>query len=117
MFYKTVLILVLLFLAWIAYRLILRRVESNRQRSAFNLVFEKFDGTKPNLTISSSYSYPSFKLIFKTKEDMDKAQMEGLIKQFTVKIQEICQLPSDAGREAWSFDAERAIYATYEGKS
>src|SRR5512141_1825803 len=112
MFSKVVLIFVLLFLAWIAYRLILHRIESNRQRSAFNLVFEKFDSTKPNLIISSSYSYPHFELIFKTKEDMEKAQREGFIKQFTVRIQEICQLPSEAGRKAWPFDAERAIYAT-----
>ena len=116
MFYKIVLILVLLSLAWLAYRLILHRVEFNRQKSAFNLVFKKFDGSKPKLEIGNSYGYPSFKLIFKTKEDMDKAQMEGLIKQFTVRIQEICQLPSDAGRKVWSFDAERAIYATNEDK-
>jgi len=116
MIYKIGLILVSLFVAWVAYRLILHRIESNRQRSIFSLVFEKFDSTKPNLIISSSYGYPSFKLIFKTKEDMDKAEREGFIKQFTIRIQEICQLPSDTGREARPFDAERAIYTTYEGK-
>ena len=116
MFFKALLILVFLFLAWIVYRLILYRMESNRQRSAFNLIFEKFENTKPNLVIGSSYGYPSFKLVFKTKEDMVKAQREGFIEQFTIKIQELCQLPSDTGRETWSFDAKRAIYATYEGK-
>jgi hypothetical protein len=80
------------------------------------LIFEKFESTKPNLVISSSYGYPSFELIFKTKEDMDRAEKEGFIEQFTVRIQELCQLPSDTGKETWSFDAKRAIYATYEGK-
>ena len=116
MFSKIVLILGLLFLAWIAYRLVLYRTESNRQRSAFNMVFEKFDSTKPNLIISSSYGYPHFELIFKTKEDFEKAQKEGFVKQFTIRIQEICQSPSEAGKKARPFDAERAVYATYEGK-
>jgi hypothetical protein len=116
MFYKVLLILVSIFLAWVVYRLILNRIESNRQRSAFNLIFEKFGNTKPNLVIGSSYGYPSFGVIFKTKEDMDKALREGFIDQFTVKIQELCQLPSDTGKETWSFDAKRAIYTMYEGR-
>jgi hypothetical protein len=37
MFSKIILILGLLFLAWITYRLVLYRIESNRQRSAFNM--------------------------------------------------------------------------------
>ena len=116
MFFKALLILVSIFLAWVAYRLILNRIESNRQRSAFNLIFKKFENTKPNLVIGTSYGYPSFEVIFKTKEDMDKAQREGFIEQFIVKIQELCQLPSDTGKEKRSFDATRAIYTTYEGR-
>ncbi len=115
MLQKIILFLVSLFALWMLYHLIRYQIGVLRQRLIFQSVFKNFKWTKPSLKISRSYGYPHFTVTFKTKYDMDKAQEEGFIKQFTDQIQEICQSSSDSGTETWSFDAERAIFVTYEG--
>ena len=60
-----------------------------------------------------AYGHPAFAVTFPTKSDLDNSIGTGYTKRFTEEIGEICQSRSDAKNP---FDADRAIWYTYEGE-
>lgn len=110
MIYKIILILILIVViiagSMRAYNFFRRR----KQRLAFNNAFRDFQGEKPKLKMYHSYGYPAFTITFKSNADMEKAEEDGTLMQFSNAIQEICGSPES------KFDAERSISTTYEGR-
>jgi len=80
-----------------------------RQEKAFETHFAEFDDAR--LETSTSYGYPAFSVIFRTKEDLRCAEERGHIAKFIREIQNIY------GRPKSNFSAERAVYGTYQGET
>jgi hypothetical protein len=51
--------------------------EQARLDEAFAKAYEDFPGPKPELQKGSSYGYPSFTVLFETKEDVQRARVTG----------------------------------------
>lgn len=105
---------VLLWGMWIIYCNIREKKNRRLYLSAFQNAFKQFAAPTPALEIGSSYGRPSFKITFKTEGDLKKAQSEEHIGTFKNAIQELCAPHYSSLKNP--FDAERAIYTTYEGR-
>jgi hypothetical protein len=66
----------------------------------------------PRLEMTYSYSYPAFKVLFKSKPDIETASEAGLNGTFLRAIDELCK---DSGPKSRPFSAEQAIFFTHEG--
>jgi hypothetical protein len=66
----------------------------------------------PRLEMTYSYSYPAFKVLFKSKPDIETASQAGLNDTFLRAIDELCK---DSGPKSRPFSAEQAIFFTHEG--
>ena len=71
------------------------------------------DPATPKYEQTYNHGYPAFTVTFVTKSDLNESKAHGLTAQFSHKIGEICR---DAGSKKFPFDAERAIWFTYEGE-
>ena len=98
---------------WIAYVNIREKQHRRACLSAFEDAFERFGGRAPALEIKSAYGFPAFTITFESEEDLERAESEGYIRAFKDSIQELC---GSFGRSGQPFDADAAVYATFEGK-
>ncbi len=84
---------------------------SKRIKRLQNKAFEKAYGNQnfhePELQITASYGYPAFTLRFRTKNDFEYAEINGLNKVFKEEIQFI---HGDEGE----FDSDHAVFITYD---
>ena len=97
--------------------LIICRTRSNKRKSrnlnAFNENFDVLGDSKPTLEQGTCYSFTHFTVMFQSQRDMDNADQMGLTTRFKDEIQD---LYGHTGSTDNPFDAERAVYVTYEGK-
>lgn len=99
--YIVFIILVLVGLGWLKHR-----INQWSLTRVFKSVFNDSKIQRPTLKIGSSYSWPTFDIVFSTREDLEFAETSGLIEQFKNKIK---------ARYTKDFDPDRAIYCTYVG--
>ena len=97
--------------------LVFRSISKQRTReqqywAAFESVFSSLPAT-PKYEQRYSYGYPAFTVTFASKPDLDENRTNGLTERFTKRIGELCK---DSGSKKHPFDAERAIWFTYEGE-
>ena len=92
------------------------RMKGHRARdaAAFAEIFEVLGSSKPSLEVGYHYGFNYFTVTFSSEADMEKAESLGLIERFQDRIQE---LYGHRGSKRNPFDAERAVYATYEGRT
>ena len=99
--------------AWlIICRTRLKRRES-RNRIAFNEIFDVLGDSRPILKEEAHYSFTHFTVTFPSERDMDNADQMGLTARFKFEIQNLYGHTGSIGNP---FDAEMAVYVTYEGK-
>ena len=90
----------------------MRKAREQRCRDAFESVFS--DSTvRPTYEQGYSYGYPSFTVTFPSKADLQHSETQGRTKRFRDEITQCCE---DSGSKKHPFDAERAIWFTYEGE-
>ncbi|MFZ2276617.1 MAG: hypothetical protein WAW39_02415 [Prosthecobacter sp.] len=96
--------------------LVIARIRSGhfhqRHLVALREAFSAKDIPVPHLKESYSYGWPSFTLTFQTEEDLKLAKEAGCISAFKQKIQ---LFYDHLGGAENPFDADRAVWATYEG--
>ena len=85
------------------------------QQAKVTKVFQSLYGTfrpRPTLEFSSNYGFPSFCVLFKTKEELEKAEASGVNGQF----REFISLKyKSAGTVERPFDVEQAVSFIYDG--
>jgi hypothetical protein len=84
-----------------------------RVQDAFNTAFALSGRPFPHLEVGSSYGYPTFKLTFTSKAERTNAQDAGCIDAFKHAVQLIYL---HYGSKENPFDADRAVWSTYEDK-
>ena len=90
----------------------MRKAREQRFRDAFESVFSE-STVRPTYEQSYSYGYPSFTVTFPSKTDMQHSDTQRRTKRFKEEIAQCCK---DSGSKKYPFDAERAIWFTYEGE-
>lgn len=100
----------LLISTWLIYRLIYLRRVKRQYHHAFLESFTDREFVLPKLKTGYSYGYPTFQLVFSSKDQLILAEKNGLTKIFESKIQKIHEDIDD-------FDAEKAIDFTWEGRT
>ena len=89
------------------------RRQKKRDSKVFNDTFEMFDRSKPGIEESYLYGFIHFTITFQTESDMKRAEELGFVERYREAIQD---LYGHTGSETNPFDAEIAVYATYEGR-
>jgi hypothetical protein len=89
-----------------------RRIRARDER-VFDEVFGSMDFLKPTVEESFSYGFVHFTLTFPSEDDLRRADEAGLVKDYRSAIQEFY---GHTGCKERPFDAEIAVYATYEGR-
>ena len=91
-----------------------RRARRERARldDALAEAFNEFRGPLPELKTGTSYGFPSFTLTFPDTHVLEAAQQGGHIGRFKRAVSD---LYAHCGTEKRPFDAEMAVWATYEG--
>ena len=89
-----------------------RAAEQQRYKEVFESVFAN-SSTKPKYEQEYSYGYPAFTLTFASKAELDEAVSGKITDLFSQRIGEVCR---NTGSKKHPFDAERAIWLTYEGE-
>ncbi len=84
-----------------------------RDSQVFNDTFEVFDRSKPSIEESCQYGFIHFTVIFQTEGELERAEELGLVERYQAAIQ---NLYGHTGSKVRPFDAEVAVYATYEGR-
>lgn len=82
---------------------------AQKAQPAFDRIFGAFS-PKPTLKVSSSYSYPSFEVTFRSKEEL--AQAARQIAEFKGELNVLFR---GYGSREGGFDAELATFFTYPG--
>jgi len=83
------------------------RLREFKQKREFRKIFDNKEFESPKLKIGFSHGWETFTVTFSKPEDYDHAEKNGLFDKFKNRI----KLFYDS-----TFDPERAIYFTYEGK-
>ena len=116
---KITLVLISVFLFCSVILLIyLRRLRRNTKKQE-ELFKEAFDSTfgnldmKPKYVQAYSYSFPSFKVIFSSKEVLEENINNKNTDLFATKIGELC---TGFGSKSNPFDVSKAIWFTFEGE-
>lgn len=90
-------------------------VRHKRLVSGCEAIFRKIyaaPSPMPRLEIGSSYSYPTFTLTFLSKREREAADEAGLNQSFKHEIDMLCR---DYGSKSNPFDADKAVWFTYQG--
>ena len=90
------------------------RVGRNRRRNldVLRTAFATSTHALPQLKKDSSYGFPAFTLTFQSEAELRQAEESGCISAFKQAIQ---ALYGHTGSKRNPFDADRAVWATYEG--
>jgi len=80
-------------------------------RAAFLRVYAEWTPV-PHFEMSSSYGYPAFTVLFKTKPEVQAAEQAGLNAAFLREIDELCK---GRGSKTRPFEAKVAVFFAHEG--
>jgi hypothetical protein len=97
---------------WLLVCRIRARRDHRRHLAALSAAFSSSSLPLPRLKSSYSYGYPSFTLTFSSEAELKQAEESGFIAAFKQAIQ---SLYMHTGRKQNPFDADRAVWATYDG--
>lgn len=97
------------FTLWIVFKIRYRKREQQQYQTALADSFKNFEPV-PQLKIRNSYGFPSFEVTFRNKNLLEQAENSGQTKGFVDRIRQIHSNFKE-------FDAERAIYFTWEGRT
>jgi hypothetical protein len=81
-----------------------------RQANLYRILkrlFKRSHIRPPTMKMGSSYSWPTFHITFSTKEDLELAEVNGLINQFKERLK---------SRYGGDFDPDMAVYCKYVGQ-
>jgi len=92
--------------------LLIRRwsMHGKNYQACFNQVFGSLT-RPPKFEYGRSYGFPQFTVTFETRQDLSRAEGEGLTQHFSKLIEALC-LDSDSSSN--QFDVSRAIWFTSE---
>jgi hypothetical protein len=105
----------LLFLALMIPVIVRARMRHARLKSACQAAFDRIYASQspvPKLHVSYSYGFPAFQVMFNSKPALETAAAAGLNRSFTQEIAALCK---DRGSKSTPFDADNAVFFTYEG--
>ncbi len=97
---------------WLLICQIRMRRDHRRHLAALSAAFASSSLPLPRIKQSGSYGFRSFTLTFSTEAELTQAQESGCIAAFKQAIQ---SLYMHTGSKQNPFDAQRAVWVTYEG--
>lgn len=83
---KPFLYILIILLALLLLRILYVKYITSKQLKIFHSIFTNNKITLPLLKLSSSYGYPTFRIIFSKKEDMEYARTAKLFESFDDQI-------------------------------
>lgn len=108
----TTISIILLIVILIAFRLWKKKKGKDKYKKSFDLIFNEIV-PKPIYEYGFTDGFPTFTITYATKAKLIKAKEMGTPKLFTLEIEKLCK---DIGSESNPFDAELAVWFTYEGE-
>lgn len=94
----------LLFILWLFFLFVKKKVNEERKYNALLFVFKSHPIKVPKLKFGSSYEWDTFQVLFSSKEDYEYSEKNKLFEKFNEEIAKFYD--SD-------FDPEMAIYYSY----
>ena len=102
-------IFIALIVGWLIYRTIYLKRKQRQYQKAFVETFKNSETNLPTLKTGYSYGFPSFVVTFQNEELLKQADSNGLTNSFVNRISQIHSKFKE-------FEAERAIFFTWEGR-